>query len=232
MKPPRRALATCAALAAALFFAARPAWADGVTLTGGTITFEGRIDRGTSAQFLQLLQGASVTRLVITSPGGLVDAALDMADAIHQRGLDVEVPQECLSSCANYVFPAARRKTLGWPGAVAWHGNMTHVLYLEQTGQAAWTAEQMADARRLARREAAFFERIGVDGFICWFGKIAPYDADAFYYLAPQDMAKFGVRDVTVQDGASHGADPQGLRMIVVDRDLVDALRPTVRTDD
>jgi len=96
-----------------------------------------------------------VTRLVITSGGGLVDAALDLAEAVHARHLDVEVPSTCLSSCANYVFPAGRRKLLARPGAVRWHGTMAHVLYLQVSGQDHWSDVEIGQARELARREQA-----------------------------------------------------------------------------
>jgi hypothetical protein len=208
------------------------AHAQGVTATGDTITFEGRIDNRSAADFLRLLQDPAITRLVISSRGGLVAPALDMADAIHRRQLDVDVPQACLSSCANYIFPAGRRKTLGWPGAVAWHGNMTHVLYLQRSGQASWSEALMAEARQLARREMEFFRGVGVDGFLCWFGKIAPYDVDAFYYLAVQDLEKFGIHDVTVREDGPAATDAQGLRMIAVDWAQLEAQRPSVRMND
>lgn len=227
-----RLLGVAGLLCAACVSSAR---ADSVTASGDTITFEGRIDNRTAAEFLQLLRdpaNSAVTRLVITSRGGLVGPALDMADAIQQRQLDVDVPKDCLSSCANYIFPAGRRKTLGWPGAVAWHGNMTHVLYLQQSGQASWSEPLMADARQLARRETGFFRRVGMDGFLCWFGKLAPYDAEAFYYVAVQDMEKFGIRDVSVREGAPALTEAEGLRMVAVDWAQLEALRPAVRLDD
>jgi hypothetical protein len=208
------------------------AHAEGVTATGDTITFEGRIDNRSVAEFLRLLQDPAVTRLVIDSRGGLVAPALDMADAIHRRQLDVDVPEHCLSSCANYIFPAGRRKTLGWPGAVAWHGNMTHVLYLQQSGQSSWSEALMAEARQLARRETEFFRRVGMDGFLCWFGKIAPYDVDAFYYVAVQDLERFGVHGVTVREAGPVRTDAEGLRKIAVDWRGLEASRPTVRMGD
>jgi hypothetical protein len=219
------ALLLCAACASG-------AHAEGVTATGDTITFEGRIDHRSAGEFLRLVQDPAITRLVINSRGGLVAPALDMADAIHRRQLDVDVPEHCLSSCANYVFPAGRRKTLGWPGAVAWHGNMTHVLYLQQSGQASWSEALMAEARQLARRETEFFRGAGVDGFLCWFGKIAPHGVDAFYYVAVQDLERFGVHDVTVREGGPVRAEAEGLRKIAVDWAQLEALRPSVRTDD
>ena len=178
-----------------------------VVRTGDAIHFNGRIDAASAARFHALLQEGGVRRLVITSGGGLVAPALDMAEAIHAQGLDLEVPSACLSSCANYLFPAARRKVLGWPGAVAWHGNMSHVLYLHQTGQGQWSEPAMEEARQLAVREQALFRRLGVDGFVCWVGKIAPHDVPGFYALTPEDLAGFGIGGVTVQ---AIGRPPDG----------------------
>jgi hypothetical protein len=192
-----------------------------------TILFTGQINPRSAAQFLQLLQQPGARRLVISSPGGNVAAALDMAEAIHAHQLDLDVPSACFSSCANYIFPAARRKTLGAPGVVGWHGDMAHVLYLQQAGLAQWPPEVMREARELARREAAFFRRIGVDGFVCWFGKIAPYDVDEFYALSVQDMARFGIRHVEVLD--PRGPLPANVRPIAVDWETLQATRPAVR---
>jgi hypothetical protein len=207
---------------------AEPAPSTTVERIGDGIVFRGRIEAVSAAKFLELLREPGITRVVITSRGGRVDAALDMAEAIAEQGLDVEVPRACLSSCANYVFPAGRRKRLGHARAVGWHGNMTHVLHLAQTGQASWTEPQMQDARRLARREQAFFRRVGVDGFVCWFGKIPPHNVDEFYALVPQDMARFGIADVTVGDGAAAAGAPE---LITVDWERIGGHRPAVALD-
>lgn len=196
-----------------------------VRLEGDAIVFSGRIDGRSVADFLALAQDPQVARLVITSAGGLVSPALDMAEAIHQRGLAVEVPETCLSSCANYIFPAGRRKVLGWPGAVGWHGNITHVLHLHRSGRGRWSEREIASARVLAQREAQFFRRIGVDGFVCWFGKIAPYQVQDFYWLSPRDMARFGIRDVTVREIAPR-SQHRDRRPVVVDWMLLQATRP------
>lgn len=165
---------------------------------GDAVVLKGRIDDEAATRAIALMQDPWVTRLVITSGGGLVDAALDLAEAVYARGLDVEVPLACMSSCANYVLPAGRHKVVGRPGAVGWHGNMAHVLYLQRTGQGHWSEREIADARRLALRESAFFARIGVDGFVCWFAKLPPYGIDEFFSLSAEDMARFGIRDVEV----------------------------------
>ena len=197
---------------------------------GDAVVFRGSIDREGAREFLRLSADPAVLRLVIRSQGGLVDAALDMAEAVHDRGLDVEVDGACLSSCANYVFPAGRRKLLSGPGAVGWHGNMAHVLYRAQRGEGQWSEELMAQARTLARREQDFFGRIGVDGFVCWFGKIQPYAEADFYALSPQDMGRFGIRDVAVRDPAQP-ASPE-VRMLAVDPAVLERDRPVVRLQD
>jgi hypothetical protein len=192
---------------------------------GDAIVFSGRIDQASVREFLRLLPDPSVRRLVIRSPGGLVAPALDMAEALFERGLDVEVDQSCLSSCANYVFPAGRNKVLPGPFAVGWHGNMAHVLYRAARGEEQWSEEQMAQARLLARRETAFYARIGVDGFVCWFGKLAPYDVDEFYSLSVADMAGFGIHDVTVRKPVAPPPSPD-VRSIAVDWSALEGVRP------
>jgi hypothetical protein len=224
-----------AALVLLLAFAGRgnaqPLPAATVEASGDAVVFDGQINLQSAASFFRLLQDPKITRLVITSRGGMVSAALDMANAIHERQLDVEVPTACHSSCANYIFPAARRKTLGRADAVAWHGNMTHVLYLQQTGQASWSDDLMEGARQLARREREFFRRIGVDGFVCWFGKVAPYNVDDFYWLSAGDMQGFGIGQVTVREPAVPATDGGEVRHVSVDWDGLPAIRPAVQFD-
>lgn len=199
-----------------------------VQAVGEAVFFNGRIDPDSAARFLLLLQEEKVTRVVITSRGGNVASALDMAVAIHERQLDVEVPTVCESSCANYIFPAARNKTLGRPGAVAWHGNMQHVLYLQQTGQANWTASEMESARQLGAREAEFYRRIGVDGFVCWFGKLPPYNIEDFYWLSVQDMERFGIIRTSVQEPLPSASENGEAGRVSVDWSGLEAIRPVL----
>ena len=225
-----------AALVASILLAnpacAQAAPAASVMAAGDAVIFEGRIDATSTAAVLRLLQTSPITRLIITSGGGDVAAALDMADAIRAHQLDIEVPRACLSSCANYIFPAGRRKTLGRPDAVGWHGNMAHVLHLLRTGQEHLTEGQVDSARQLAARESAFYTGIGVDGFVCWFGKLAPNDVEDFYWLSVADMARFGIRDVTVVTPATVTAPDPQMRELRVDADALETARRAARPSD
>ena len=200
-----------------------------VRLEGDAIVFTGRIDLVSAREFLDLLPDPAVRRLVIRSQGGLVAPALEMAEAMQARGIDVEVQGLCLSSCANYIFPAGRRKLISGPGAVAWHGNMAHVIYRQTRGDEQWSEDTMSQARELAPREEAFYRNVGVDGFICWFGKIPPYGEGDFYALSVADMKRFGIADVTVLDPAA--PLPAGVRMIKVDFATLEAGRPPRRLE-
>lgn len=57
--------------------------------------------------------------LVIDSEGGEVEAAIRLAQLVREHGWDVAVKNKCLSACANYVFPAGKRKIVlpnSWVG--------------------------------------------------------------------------------------------------------------------
>lgn len=221
----RAALTSVALALAGVVAGAQPA--TDVRQVGDAIRFDGRIDQPAVDEFLRLLRDPAIRRLQIRSPGGLVAPALQMADAVHQRGMDLEVEGACFSSCANYIFPAARHKLLSGPAAIGWHGNMTHVLYRHQMGLERWTSEEVAEARRLARLEQAFYRRVGMDGYAAWFGKLPPYSVDAFYTLSPADMARFGIGEVRIRDPRAPvpGGD---VRVLAVDWARLDADRPTV----
>jgi hypothetical protein len=207
---------------------AQPQAAANVARVGDAVVFEGRIDADAARRAIALLQDPAVARLVITSGGGLVDAALELAEVVHARRLDVEVPVSCLSSCANYVVPAARRKLLARAGVLGWHGTMAHVLHLQGSRQGSWSDSEMQSARGLARREAAFYARIGVDGFVGWFAKLPPYAVDEFYTLSAADMARFGIREVTVRDPQAPIGNPL-VQPVQVDWAALEALRPEPR---
>jgi hypothetical protein len=137
-----------------------------------------------------------------------------LADWVHARQLDVVVTGVCLSSCANYVFPAARQKEIR-PGAiVAWHGNYHHLahtglwrddveLRMQRDGEDEQTATRYVQSQvaRLVELEREFFKRIGVDEQVCWIGKQPPYNVADYYFLSATDMARFGISDVQAPAG-------------------------------
>lgn len=176
---------------------------------GGVVHYDGPISAEHNRQFFERLAGRPLQRLSITSSGGDVAAAIALGEWVFAQRLDVEVPDYCLSSCANYVFPAGRRKIIRAAAVVAWHGNYRH---LEQTGL--WRHDVAVRMRRegedeqtatryvreqleyLVGLERDFFARIGVDEYLCWVAKLPPYNVPDYYFLSTHAMARFGVDQV------------------------------------
>ena len=171
--------------------------------------YSGTISAENNAAFFVRVARQPLKRLLIDSGGGDVAAAIELADWVHARQLDITVTGVCLSSCANYVFPAARHKEI-LPGTiVAWHGNYHHlahtglwrddvVLRMRRDGEDEQTATRYVQAQvaRLVALERDFFARIGVDERICWIGKLPPYHVADYYFLSVADMARFGLTAV------------------------------------
>lgn len=165
---------------------------------GPTVLIQGRISEATAAEFKAILASRPVSRVLLDSGGGLVEPSIEIANEIRNRRLDVEVVGPCFSSCANYLFPAGAGKTISGRGIVGWHGNIIHLLYLHESGAEVLSEARLAEVRRLAELEREFFASTGVDDFICWFGKIQPYNVRNLYFLGSDDMAKFGIQDAKV----------------------------------
>lgn len=168
--------------------------------------YAGEIDAGRNARLFGRYADREFDRLVIDSGGGSVEAGIALGRWVHRHGLDVEVRVRCLSSCANYVFTAGRRKIIRPGAVVAWHGNYRHLLETGLwTDEAEWRMREHGEDEDTARREAralverlvrledAFFREIGVDGYVCWVGKMPPHAVPNYYFLSVEDMARFGI---------------------------------------
>ncbi|MGX5914537.1 hypothetical protein ACR0ST_07380 [Aliidiomarina sp. Khilg15.8] len=170
---------------------------------GSLLIIEGYINQATVDRIRQLSTDHEFSRLRVNSPGGDPLANIQLGGWIHRRQLDIEIQEQCLHSCANYLFTAAKRKTI-YPGAVvAWSGGA-----LEESWTQQWqnylipgvrhVVEQYLD--RFLRREIRFFERVGVDQRITVYGQDEEHgcmsdDMQGFYYSVP-DLLSMGVYDV------------------------------------
>lgn len=176
-----------------------------------------------------LAAGSEIKVLEIDSAGGEIVVGMDFGLWIHERGLDVEVNRACLSSCANYVFPAGRHKLIGPGAVVAWHGSARQAGLLEQmhasvesqiSGRARSRTErerEIAQARKANERyltdaihkQARFFHLIGVDEYVALVGNEV-YGVRGFFYLSVEDMARFGIDRVSAPEDYAR-MDPRAL---------------------
>lgn len=170
-----------------------------LVLSGETLLISGPIAEKTAAEFKSVLLKSRVTKVQVSSVGGLVRPAIAIADEIRDRNIDVEVIGPCFSSCANYLFVAGKTKIISGRGVVGWHGNMHHLLYLHESGQRTLKGPALDEVKKLVVAENAFFTSVNVDQFICWFGKLPPYSARNLYYLDAADMSHFGIVGLVVR---------------------------------
>jgi hypothetical protein len=121
-----------------------------------TISIVGFIGVGSAGAFAALVDD-KVRVVKISSEGGSTQDAITIAEEIERRRLNVLVDGVCLSSCANYIFVAARQK-LTKPGSiVAFHGGHTHKPY--RVGESQLSLE---NKNRMLIREHALYMRKGV----------------------------------------------------------------------
>ena len=228
-----RLLTLIAVFLAAISGIAIPASA-GVSMAVGPAYYTGPITTEQNRQLFAATAGKHIERLVITSSGGEVGAGIKLGLWVADNGLDIEVPEYCLSSCANYVFPAGHHKSIGQGAIVAWHGNYNH---LKETGlwrddiasrmqrhnedAATAGARVRKEVDRLAGLERDFFERIGIDEYLCWIGKMPPYDAPDYYFLSSEDMARFGVSHFQAPPGYEN-TDVSGFSIHIMYIELYD----------
>ncbi len=193
-----------------MLWIANPASAD-IALAGEAAYYSGPISAELNQRFFETVKGKTVKQLIITSSGGEVEAGIVLGLWVFEHGPNIEVPEYCLSSCANYVFPAGQKKSIGAGAIVAWHGNYNHLKQtglwkddiagrMERYGEDTATAEAHVreEVDRLVRLEHDFFTRIGINEYLCWIGKMPPYNVTNYYFLSRQDMARFGVAHVQI----------------------------------
>lgn len=145
-------------------------------IDAGTLHFEGKIERGDAAR-LEKMYAPGTTLLKVHSPGGESEEGILLGRFIHARQMDLEIDRGCASSCANYMFPAARHKTIP-PGAVlAYHGTMILTELAGEEGMREQLAgsglkpeelekalpELLAYTRRAANMETELGNALGID---------------------------------------------------------------------
>jgi len=155
----------------------------------------------------------------INSPGGDVEAGIEIATMVRDNRLDVKVHGSCMSSCANYIFPSGRSKVIVRGAIVGWHGNMAHLHYNDTIGKGSTDPIIREHNATFSKKEAEFMRTIGVDPYVSWFGKLPPFNVANFYALTVADMSTFGIKDVTAPRNygpAYPDSLPEELRRVTV----------------
>lgn len=182
--------------------------------TQRTVAFDQRLTMSTVRSFIQSNATCPPSWMTVTSFGGEVEAAMVLGDWIFRNHINIRIPFICMSSCANYVFPAAPQKEIGPGGLVVWHGSVRQKDF--RAFMADYERIQAADQddpflsenspkyqslRRITQIQDDYFSMIGVDEFITRLGQ-EPVDYEVSGWAAtPEVMQRYGIRNVTAPAG-------------------------------
>lgn len=140
-----------------------------VTLQGDTLYYQGYITDEANEKAKQLIT-SEVTTLAIKSRGGDINLGMDLGELVRKKSLNIMIEKYCLSSCANYVFTAGKKKYLHEDSLLAWHGGATQKIDLDNI-----SSDQhdyiLSQIKPLIKRETLYFKKIGVQQKITTYGQ-------------------------------------------------------------
>ena len=148
-----------------------------------------------------------VQTISINSGGGDIETAINIGCIIHDKGISIEVRRLCLSSCANYLFPAAKNKVINYGSIIGFHGSpnsddskLITTVDGERTSDPATTDKIFAEIRKT---DKAFYNNIHVSWMMPLCGQkenIGDPDTGLSTY-SEKDFTQFGVKNISYTDG-------------------------------
>ncbi len=97
-----------------------------VRIENNTVFYRGDISQASWKALKYAIANSAkndVRKIVINSVGGDTQYGRKLGSWVFEQNLIVEVEGGCFSSCANYVFPAGRKKIIRQGAFVGWHGS-------------------------------------------------------------------------------------------------------------
>lgn len=140
-------------------------------VSANTLRFEGEIGFDEYENYLKIISDEDKI-IIVNSEGGFTGAGVNIGLDMVDRNLTVIVRNECLSSCANYIFLAAQKKIID-NGYVGFHGsNIEYQKYdlnkdLEEMRLEGLSETELSNYKNLIReissKEEIFFKKVGVN---------------------------------------------------------------------
>lgn len=191
-----------------------------VYFSNGQLEYVGPINQQANQRLIALYDSLATKPAVLSirSPGGEVNAGMDLGSWVRAHKLNVRVMEFCLSSCANYVFTAGIEKIVSNFAMIGYHGGPGKLekLTLDEGAQKiydalppdqqkALMAEFASISQQGGRRETEYFEQLGIRADISSLGQNERYDQfvkanpnAAGWTYSLEDFARLGVRDISV----------------------------------
>ena len=176
-----------------------------IRVKGSVLYYDGPIITGSGTQFIELIKNNPVSKVSMNSLGGDVVEALNIADVIYEKKLDVEVRTICASACANYIFPAGANKYLNQHSFLLWHGGANGPIreMKMENGAGEITAEQFSQLpffTEIKKRELLFYKKIGVNYKVSFCPQLQSNYHDKFpekwFSYSAGDLDKFGLTNI------------------------------------
>jgi hypothetical protein len=199
---------------------ADPAKAHIVFPVEGVASFVGPLSAEEVERFIAAAAGRQVKHLMITSQGGPILAGVRLGEWVRDNGVSVVVDRLCMSSCANYVFPAGKEKIIRPKSLVVWHGSATQRNFREKRQRLQATIETLRNGGTLSPDDQSFHEQnvqflklwdeqtnaqeallnsLRVDEYITRLGQ-EPVSFRAAWTVSVATMKLFGITDVLAED--------------------------------
>jgi hypothetical protein len=191
-----------------------------VYISNGQLEYVGNLEAVANQQLFDLYDRLAVKPKVLSirSLGGDVNPGMTLGAWVHAHHLNVRVMEFCMSSCANYVFPAGEEKIVSNFAVIGYHGGPGNVkdLNFNAATQAMYDALTPAEQKtfmddlakttaQLGQSEAAYYRQIGVRADLSSLGQNAKYESllkaspnAVGWTYSREDFALLGVSNITV----------------------------------
>jgi len=190
-----------------------------VYVADGELVYVGLLDPQANARLFALYDSLKDKPAVLSirSRGGTTGNGLALGRWVRDHKLDVKVMEYCMSSCANYVFPAGIHKLVSNFAVIGFHGGLssksfqfdaaTQTMFdaLPPERRKAMLAQIESTIRDDAKQEQAYFGTLGVRADYVTLGQEERYqrhqrsDPNSVGWTYSLDgFARLGVRDITV----------------------------------
>lgn len=208
-----------------------------VSINGKELLYQGELTGEANEKVFELYnqQHDKPSTLTITSTGGAVHLGLELGEWVYKHNLNVKVYDLCFSSCANYVFPAGRKKLLSEGAVVGFHGGPTSETFDTSAIDAALQSAPEQDREKLResfeasfkayiemniQREAEFYRKLGVSPKLNTLGQSAPYEELRQSYqgwvYSPEDMRTLGLTNIEIINASRSAEQARKARVFLL----------------
>ncbi|HDT0378069.1 TPA: hypothetical protein QIB30_003280 [Klebsiella variicola] len=174
-----------------------------------TLYVDGNISKNDDKVLSEIIENhlIPVRTISINSGGGDIETAINIGRIIYDKGISIEVRRLCLSSCANYLFPAARNKIINYGSIVGFHGSPnSDDSKLITTVDGVTTSDPVIKDKifsEIRKTDKLFYNKIHVSWMMPLCGQnenIGDPDTGLSTYNE-KDFAQFGVKNISYTDG-------------------------------